>query len=268
MREQQIRNMSEELDRDGFVHCKQVLSGDLLALAQEAVESNLKKPSPMAANYGDKTNPEGYFFHDFNNWRRIKQIEALFRHDSIVSLLQDLTRSQKLWFFHDHVLVKGGQGPGTPWHHDRPYYLVDGPKNVSIWIALTAIKKNHCLEFLRGSHKIAKLFMPAKFENGSAMESKEGFEILNDSALQSYATSEPVCFEMEAGDAVVFNHKTIHRAPANDSNRVRIALSLRYLCDGATLTKKVVNATPPFDRMGLKFSEGDPIPENWFPRVY
>jgi ectoine hydroxylase-related dioxygenase (phytanoyl-CoA dioxygenase family) len=72
---------------------------------------------------------------------------------------------------------------------------------------------------------------------------------------------------MEPGDAMVFNHRTLHKAYPNNAGIIRQALSLRFLGDGAHLTTQVINATPPFDRMGLKYNDGDPIPENWFPRL-
>ena len=38
-------------------------------------------------------------------------------------------------FFHEHVLVKEpGTREITPWHHDQPYYCVDGDQSVSFWV--------------------------------------------------------------------------------------------------------------------------------------
>ena len=51
-----------------------------------------------------------------------------------------LMGSRSVRLFHEHVLVKEPNADvPTPWHHDQPYYCVDGDQNVSMWIALDAV---------------------------------------------------------------------------------------------------------------------------------
>ena len=46
-------------------------------------------------------------------------------------------------FFHEHVLVKEpGTREVTPWHHDQPYYCVDGDQNVSFWVPLDPYRRS------------------------------------------------------------------------------------------------------------------------------
>ena len=53
-----------------------------------------------------------------------------------------LMGSRTARFFHEHVLVKEpGATERTPWHHDQPYYPVDGDQNVSMWIALDPVPR-------------------------------------------------------------------------------------------------------------------------------
>ena len=67
-------------------------------------------------------------------------------------------------FFHEHVLVKEPRTESrTPWHHDLPYYCIDGTQCVSFWTALDPVPRAICLELVVGSHRWGKSFMPRKF---------------------------------------------------------------------------------------------------------
>ena len=263
-----VKELKEVLNRDGVVKISKLLTPDLLQTAQNAVDEVEKNPSAMAANYGmDKSSKDGRFISDFNNWRRIAGIEEVARSPVITTFIKCLIESNKLWFFHDHVLVKGGDAPETPWHQDRPYYLVEGARNVSIWIALSEVTKPFSLIFLKGSHRLKKMYAPATFKGGNSIGSSPYFETLSQTTIDRFKEEDKVVYHLSPGDALVFFHRTLHKSNSNTSQRERKALSLRYLGDGARLTKRVINATPPFDRMGLVFKEGDPIPEKWFPLV-
>ena len=68
-------------------------------------------------------------------------------------------------------------------------------------------------------------------------------------------------------DAIIFYNNTLHASkPHSDSTR-REALSVRLLLDGSSMTKDYINATPPFDRMGVKVVEDGVIPER-FPKLW
>ncbi len=67
-------------------------------------------------------------------------------------------------FFHEHALVKEpGTNERTPWHHDQPYYCVDGDQNVSMWIALDPVPASSGVRFIAGSHRWNRWFVPRKF---------------------------------------------------------------------------------------------------------
>ena len=66
--------------------------------------------------------------------------------------------------FHEHVLVKEpGTLEPTPWHHDQPYYFVDGTQIVSLWIPLDPVPRRTCVEYVAGSHRWGKWYTPKRF---------------------------------------------------------------------------------------------------------
>ena len=108
------------------------------------------------------------------------------------------------------------------------------------------------------------MYMPRSFKDGSEIGEGE-FKILDDVVfLDSFDKLE---FDLEKGDALVFLNNTIHSAHAHKKNFERSSLSIRYLMDGVSLTKKYINATPPFDRMGVEVIEDQSVPEKFFPEL-
>lgn len=262
-----IEKYSHDLFRNGFVHIKSFLNKEEIELLISAINSNVKSPSPFGKVM--KSKKGGDFFMDFNNWKRLPQIEKVCRLPKIVDLVTNLANSKKCWLFHDHVLVKSINAGQTPIHHDRSYYIFKGDLNLSVWMTADNVSHDSSLIFYKKTHKINKLFTPKAFNTGGDIKnidtnpvSSGEFEIINEDTFKDF---EKVDFDMKAGDALVFFNNTIHSSHPHNSETTRRALSVRYLLDGASLTSKYINATPPFDRMGVKVIEDAPVPEAFFP---
>jgi ectoine hydroxylase-related dioxygenase (phytanoyl-CoA dioxygenase family) len=154
--------------------------------------------------------------------------------------------------FHEHVLVKEASADvATPWHQDQPYYCVDGSQTVSLWVPLDRVPRERTLEFVAGSHAWGKSFRPQRF-NGAALNENDGLEPVPDidGDRASYAI---LGWALEPGDAVAFNYKTLHGAPANASaTEQRRAFSLRLLGDDARFARREgVVTSPPFPTVSL-----------------
>ncbi len=257
-----IENYSKQLFENGFVHIPNLLNKDELDALIAAIDSDMKSPSPFARVM--ESEKKGKFFMDFNNWKRLPLINQFCRLPKLVNLVTQLTGSKKCWLFHDHVLVKDTDASATPIHHDRPYYIFKGDLNLSVWMTPDHVPPDSGLIFYKGTHKIDKLFMPKSFISGKNIieQKSESFEIVDSETVKDY---EAISFDMKPGDALVFFNSTIHASHPHLSQNRRRALSVRYLLDGASMTKNYINATPPFDRMGVKVVEDAPVPENFFP---
>jgi hypothetical protein len=69
------------------------------------------------------------FFQDYCNWSRIPDFERFVLHSPAAEIAAALMQSKTATFFHEHTLVKPpGGSTVTPWHHDQPYYCVEGSK--------------------------------------------------------------------------------------------------------------------------------------------
>jgi ectoine hydroxylase-related dioxygenase (phytanoyl-CoA dioxygenase family) len=255
-----IKQRSKELFEDGFTHIKSLLNPDEIALLINAIEANMSNPSPFSKNMISEDG--GKFFMDFNNWNRLKPIKDFCFLPKLTDLVIDLTGSKKCWLFHDHVLVKHKHGSATPIHQDRPYYIFKGDLNLSVWITPDYVPKNSSLIFYKKTHKMNKIFMPKSFVDGKNIGINSDFETIND---ETFKDCEKIVFDMSPGDSIVFFNNTIHGANYHISDTPRRALSIRFLLDGTTMTKKYFNATPPYDKFGIKIEEDAQVPEDLFP---
>ncbi len=75
--------------------------------------------------------------------------------------------SKEVVYYHDHLLVKEpGTQERTPWHHDQPYYPIDGEQIVSLWTPLDPVDRETCVEYVKGSHRWGRWFQPKFFKQG------------------------------------------------------------------------------------------------------
>ena len=123
-------------------------------------------------------------------------------------------QSRTAQFFHDHVLVKepGTQKP-TPWHQDIPYYFVDGQQTVSFWIPIDPVKEA-TLRLIAGSHKWDKMILPVRWLDDSNFYAGEG-DYLPVPDPDKDPSMKVLEWEMEPGDAILFDFRTAHGARGN-----------------------------------------------------
>ena len=232
---------------------------------RKGIDANIKDPDPNARIYkGDQG--KGRFFVDYCNWDRISEYKNFIFNSPAACVAAELMQSQTVQLFHEHVLVKEAQTDvPTPWHQDAPYYCVDGPKTISLWIPLDEVPRETTLEFLAGSHKWGKYYRPQRFD-GSALNGHDNLEIIPD------INADREAYDIEGwavrpGDAIAFDFRTIHGAPANTSqNTQRRAFSLRLLGDGIRFARREgIVTSPPFKRVTLQ--HGDALVGDEFPML-
>jgi len=252
--------------RDGVVVLPGLLGAQWLALLTEAVERNLAEPSEWASQYTPDGAP-GQFFGDYCSWTRIPGYREVALHSGLAEVARALMRSRTVRFFHEHVLVKEpGTREITPWHHDQPYYCVDGDQNVSFWIALDPVPRSAGVEFVAGSHRWERWFVPRRFVDHVPYSAAGGrFELVPD--LDRQRPELPIItYDVTPGDVVAFHFRTLHDAPGTETlpTRRRV-VSLRWLGDDATFALRPWLHSPPFEQRALQL--GGPLDDERFPLV-
>ena len=255
----------EQFQTEGVTVLRGMFS-EWVDVLREGVAANLAAPNPEARIYQDE-NGGGQFFVDYCSWQRIPQYRDFIFDSPAARIGAELMDSKKVQLFHEHVLVKQAQtGIPTPWHHDMPYYCVDGAKTVSLWIPLDEVPRERTLEFIAGSHLWGKSFRPQRF-NGQPLNDNDGLEEIP--AIEANRDDyDIVGWELSPGDAVAFDYRTLHGAPANNSTSAqRRAFSLRLVGDDTRFARrKNIVTSPPFNEVALQ--HGDALVSDEFPVLY
>ncbi len=256
----------EAFARDGAAVWRDALDASWIEALAAGVEHNRTHPSAWSHWY---TNPDESvgFWSDYVTWRDVPEYGDAVFHSGLGAAAAALMRSSTARFFHEHVLVKEpGAAERTPWHHDQPYYSVDGDQNVSMWIGLDPVPAERAVRFLVGSHRWDRWFIPRKFIDHTPYGPESGrYEQLPDvDALIEAEGLETVSFATEPGDVVLFHYRTLHDAPGNDSTaQRRRAVSFRWVGDDATWAERPWQVSPPYEPEGL--AVGDPLDDDRFP---
>lgn len=248
---------------DGAIVVRKVFNDRWLEKLDAGIARNEAEPSvyteDSAAGKG-----RGRFFNDYRNWARIPEYRDFVENSPAAAVAARAMGSRTAQLFHEHVLIKEpGTAMRTPWHHDMPYYNVQGEQTVSIWTSLDPVPRDCCPEFVAGSHRWGRLFYPRLFSTGTnyAYGGSE-FETMPDIDAER-EKHRILSWDLTPGDAVLFNFLTVHGAPGNSSTLRRRGFSTRWLGDDVTYAARPGATSPPFSDTGLK--TGDKMPTDLFP---
>ena len=259
--------VAERFRRDGVVHLKSAFA-DWLDVLRAGVERNMRTPGPYTREY-EPEGSQGYFFGDYCNWARIPEYRDFVFHSGAAALAARLMQSGTARFFHEHVLVKEPRTEShTPWHHDLPYYCIDGTQCVSFWTALDPVPRTVCLELVAGSHRWGKSFMPRKFVGVDYRREGEALDTMPD--IDGHRDEyEIVSFDVAPGDAIAFHFLTVHGAPGNASASARRrAFVHRWVGDDVRFKVRPGEVSPPFPEVHERLGDGDPLDDPEFPLVW
>ena len=235
---------------------------DWVEALRAGVARNMASPSRDVRIYGG-ANGQGRHFGDYCNWDRIPEFRRFIFESSAARIAGRLMGSRTVRLFHEHVLVKEPKADvPTPWHHDQPYYSVDGSQTCSLWIPLDHVPRDTVPEFVAGSHRWGRWFRPDRF-NKAPLNADDGLEPVPD--IDGHRDQYRILgWAMAPGDAVAFNYLTLHGAPANrHSDAARRAFSLRVVGDDARWAVRPGVTSPPF--RGIKLAQGAVMDAPEFP---
>ena len=255
-------------ERDGVVMLPGHFGPAWVDRLRAAVDRTLAMPSPHGRDF-NAGDGDGRFFGDMFLWRHDADFRALAFDSPAPGLAAALLCSRKLNLLYDQLFVKEpGAAMKTPWHHDQPYWPVQGTQVCSLWLALDAVTaESGAVEFIAGSHRWGKWYKPTPFraEGGAAAFVASDDERIPDidAARGDYRI---LCWDMQPGDCLVFHALTVHGAPGNASaSRRRRGHAVRYTGDDATYAEWPGMFKFPYSP-GL--APGAPLDCDLYPRVW
>jgi hypothetical protein len=254
----------DRFQRDGVVVLRGVF-GPWIERLRRGMAAVHAKPSLLERSYQPRDGSAA-FFQDFCRWSDDPDYRDFVFDSPAAEIAGRLMRSTTARFFHDHTLIKwAGNSTVTPWHQDEPYYCVRAEQSVSFWIPLDPVSARTALQCVAGSHRWSeKGFRPERFDGSSLYEGGD-FDAYPDieGARDTYAIK---VWDMNPGDAVAFDFRTIHGAAGNDSVHHRRVFSARWMGDDARFVRRPGRTSPPFPNLGLR--DGEPMLAPEFPLVW
>lgn len=153
-------------------------------------------------------------------------------------------------------------GKGTPWHHDHTFWPLAGKQIASVWAAMESVSaEGSALEFVAGSHLWNKQFqaISATGQNLSSEELEPLPDI--DNHREDYRI---LSWELEPGDALLFNALILHGSRPNSGATMRRAITTRWTGDDVrySLSNKPIRELWEHD-----LQEGDALSGPLFPQV-
>lgn len=237
---------------------------DWVEVLRAGIDKNIANPSWRIRRYQPEDSPTE-FFQDYVIWDRIDEYRDFIFHSPAAAIAAQLMSASTVRLFHEHVLVKEpGTTVATPWHQDMPYYCVEGAKTCSLWVALDQVARDTSVEYIAGSHRWGREFRPDRFDGTSLTEGDTRMPIPDIDAER--ASHDIRGWDIEPGDAIAFDYRTVHGAPANlDQERRRRAFSLRLIGEDVVYMEKGTHS-PPFPDIGL--TPGEPLAGEQFPVLW
>jgi ectoine hydroxylase-related dioxygenase (phytanoyl-CoA dioxygenase family) len=209
----------------------------------------------------------GRFFDSYCNWQLIPEYLAFVLTSKAASLAGQVMGSTTAQLFHEHAFCKErGTAKATPWHHDLPYYCVDGRRTASVYVALDSIPASIAVRFLKGSHRGDDLFAPRDFAAGAEYDTNDpGMRRVPD--VDTAAGADDIfVVGLEPGDALAFDFRTLHGSGDAVVVDRRRAFSTRWLGDDVVYVERPGDTSPPLSGLGLV--TGDHMREDWFPVLW
>lgn len=145
----------------------------------------------------------------------------LLAHPRILAYVKDILGEDVIGWGAHFFCKMPHDGKQVAWHQDASFWPLTPSKTVTVWLAIDdADVENACMRFIAGSHHHGHLTyrMSEEAENSVLWQTVEGVDQFG----------EEIDVELKAGEISLHSDLLLHGSEANDSDRRRCGLTLRY----------------------------------------
>jgi len=205
------REQIESFNRDGFLKGIRIFDQDEMAVHRHYFDLLLAR---VIAEGGDS-------YSISTAHLKYGEVYDLLTHPRVVAVVKDLLGQNVIGWGSHYFCKLPRDGKRVSWHQDASYWPLTPSKTVTVWLAIDAADvENACMRFIPGSHLYGHL-------TWHLSEDDEG-NVLNQSVAGVERFGEPVNDVLRAGEISIHSDLTLHGSEANDSDRRRCGLTLRY----------------------------------------
>ncbi|MEZ4680824.1 MAG: phytanoyl-CoA dioxygenase family protein [Caldilineaceae bacterium] len=205
------RAQIEAYNRDGYVKGLRVFSNEEMADHRGYFDELLAKV--MAAGTDSYSISTAHLTYG--------RVYDLLTHPRIVAHVKDILGENVVGWGSHYFCKMPHDGKRVSWHQDASFWPMSPSKTVTVWLAIdNADVENACMRFVPGSHHYGHLtyHLSEEAENN----------VLNQTVDNADQFGDPVDDELQAGELSLHSDLLLHGSEANDSDRRRCGLTLRY----------------------------------------
>ncbi|MGE0131564.1 MAG: phytanoyl-CoA dioxygenase family protein [Blastocatellales bacterium] len=205
------REQIAAFNRDGFLKGIRVFDEDEIAAHRRFFDGLLER---IIAAGGDS-------YSISTAHLKYPEVYDLLTSPRIVAVVKDLLGENVVGWGSHYFCKMPRDGKRVSWHQDASYWPLTPSKTVTVWLAIDdAGVENACMRFIPGSHLYGHL-------TWQLSENDEG-NVLNQTVVEAERFGEPVDDVLKAGEISIHSDLTLHGSEANESDRRRCGLTLRY----------------------------------------
>lgn len=206
-RDRLTNNEINRFRRDGYLGPYPLCTPDEMAQTRADVERVLETSAPDHDQREHNRHLDSALIHDLATRPAITNRMACLHGEDLL-----------LW--RTNFFNKGPGAGEIPWHQDYAYWPLEPPIIISAWLAIDpSTARNGCLQVIPGSHRAPLPHIRA--DDGML------FKEMADPKFVEH--DKAVKLEMQPGEFILFNERTLHHSEPNRSDRRRIGLAVRLV---------------------------------------
>lgn len=205
---------NEQIDaynRDGYVKGLRVFSSEEMADHRHYFDELLAKV--MAAGKDSYSISTAHLTYG--------RVYDLLTHPRIVAYVKDILGENVVGWGSHYFCKMPHDGKRVSWHQDASFWPMSPSKTVTVWLAIDdADVENACMRFVPGSHHHGHLTYHLSEDSEN--------NVLNQTVTNAEQFGDPVDDVLHAGELSLHSDLLLHGSEANESDRRRCGLTLRY----------------------------------------
>jgi non-heme Fe2+,alpha-ketoglutarate-dependent halogenase len=139
----------------------------------------------------------------------------------IVACVRDLLGENVIAWGSHFFCKMPHDGKRVSWHQDASYWPLSPSKTATVWLAIDdADCENACMRFIPATHHFGHLTYQ--------LTENDGTNVLDQTVENTEDFGDPIDVELKAGEISIHSDLLLHGSEANDSDRRRCGLTLRY----------------------------------------
>lgn len=201
----------EQFNRDGYVKDLTVFSQTEASELRQYFDDLLERT--IAAGGDSYSISSAHLTHG--------RVYDLLSESRIVAFVKDILGDDVIGWGSHFFCKMPHDGKSVAWHQDASYWPLTPSKAVTVWLAIDGANiENACMKFVAGSQHVGHLtFRPSADDEGN---------VLNQTIEDAEQYGEVIYDELVAGQVSLHSDLLLHGSEANDSDRRRCGLTLRY----------------------------------------